>query len=342
MSSYGAPAVTRTIRNLPRVVALFAAGLVLAACGGAGASSSTNGKARDGAAFPVTIEHKYGTTEITSEPQRIVTLGLSDHDVVLALGSKPVGVVDWFKERPFGIWPWAQPLWGDIQPDIVGERDEYNMEKIAALKPDLIIAQYSGMKKEQYETLSKITKVVAQPPQHEDYQAPWQVMTRVIGKALGKEAKANELIAGIDKRFEEVRTAHPEFAGKTTAVAELFEAGKYSAFSPNDPKMLFLSQLGFTTSPQYRQAVGSQNVADFSFERFDLVDVDRLVWFTSGPDTEKMIKGEKLYSQLKVAQESRDVFFDYQAPPIAAAMSFNTVLSIPYAIDQVVPVLAQK
>src|SRR5262245_31240141 len=36
-------------------------------------------------AFPVTIEHKYGSTEITQRPERIVTVGLTDHDALLAL-----------------------------------------------------------------------------------------------------------------------------------------------------------------------------------------------------------------------------------------------------------------
>jgi iron complex transport system substrate-binding protein len=37
-------------------------------------------------AFPVTIEHKYGSTEITARPERIVTVGLTEQDALLALG----------------------------------------------------------------------------------------------------------------------------------------------------------------------------------------------------------------------------------------------------------------
>ncbi|MFC3539963.1 iron-siderophore ABC transporter substrate-binding protein [Couchioplanes azureus] len=325
-------------------VALVSA-LALTACGGANAESKSGGATgATGAsgAFPVSIEHKHGTAEIKAEPQRVVTLGLSDQDAVLALGVKPVGVVDWFKEKPYGKWPWAQPLWGDTKPEIVGERDEYNLEKIAALKPDLIIAQYSGMKKEQHDKLSKLAPVVGQPKKFEDYQAPWQDMTRVIGKALGKEAKANELIDAVGKRFAEARKAHPEFAGKTAAVAEVYQAGTYSVFSPNDPKMMFLSELGFTVSPKFREAVGTKNVADFSFERLDIVDVDRLMWLVPDDAAAQQIKADKLYSKLKVAQEGRDVYLPYETPPVGAAMAFNTVLSIPYAVDQVVPMLTAK
>ncbi|MFD7716702.1 iron-siderophore ABC transporter substrate-binding protein [Streptomyces sp. NPDC059814] len=319
------------------------AAVALAACGGgddkAGSSASAEAGAKSGA-FPVTVQHKYGSTTIENEPKRIVTLGLSDQDAVLALGIKPVGSVDWFKEKPYGKWPWTKAKWGSDTPDIVGERDEYNMEKIAALKPDLVIAQYSGMKKEQYDTLSKFTKVVAQPKDLPDYGASWQVMTRQIGTSLGKKAQAEKLITGIDADFEKVRDEHPEFATKTLAVADSFEAGKYSAFTKTDPKSIFFSELGFKLKPEIdKLAKPGWNAAELSAEKLNVLDVDRLVWVTSSTDANDRIKAEPLYKNLKVSKDKRDLFVPYQGPDIGAAFSFNTVLSIPYAIDEIVPLL---
>ncbi|MFG3497628.1 iron-siderophore ABC transporter substrate-binding protein [Streptomyces sp. NPDC047928] len=340
MSTGTRPALTRLIRNVPRVAVAAVAAFALTACGGGTEKSAEPAdKAGDAsAAFPVTVEHKYGSTTIDKEPKTVVTLGLSDQDAVLALGVKPVGSVDWFKEQPYGKWPWAKDKWGSTPPQIVGERDEYNIEKIAALKPDLVIAQYSGMKKEQYDTLSKFTKVVAQPKGHEDYQAPWQDMTRQIGKALGKDTETEKLIADIDARFKAVRDKHPEWKGKTVTVGEPYEPGKFSAFSPKDPKVIFLAEMGFTTSETYRKALGKDNIADLSAERFDVMEADRTVWLGT-PDTEKAMKADPLYQKTKVHQEKRDLFLPYDSPDIGAALSFNTVLSIPYAIDQVVPML---
>ncbi|WP_415949490.1 iron-siderophore ABC transporter substrate-binding protein [Streptomyces sp. KLOTTS4A1] len=318
-----------------------AAALALSACGGGAEKSESKPSGTEGAdsaAFPVTVEHKYGSTTIEAEPKKVVTLGLSDQDAVLALGVKPVGAVDWFKEDPYGKWPWTKDLWGSNTPEIVGERDEYNVEKIAALDPDLIIAQYSGMKKEQYDTLSKIAKVVAQPKGHEDYQAPWQVMTQQIGKALGRSAESDKLIADIDARFEAVRDKHPEWKGMTVAVGEPYEPGKFSAFSPKDPKVIFLQEMGFTTSEKYRGALGKENIADLSFERLDVMEADRTVWLGT-PETEQAMKADPLYRKTKVHQEKRDLFLPYDSPDIGAALSFNTVLSIPYAIDEVEPLL---
>ncbi|MBM7168759.1 iron-siderophore ABC transporter substrate-binding protein [Streptomyces sp. G44] len=344
MSTGTRPALTRLVRNVPRVAVAAVAALTLAACGGGDGKSETKTSGESGTksgAFPVKVEHKYGTTTIESEPKKVVTLGLSDQDAVLALGVKPVGAVDWFKEKPYGKWPWAKDKWGSTKPTIVGERDEYNMEKIAALKPDLVIAQYSGMKKEQYDTLSKFTKVVAQPKGSPDYGASWQVMTRQIGKALGKEAETKKLISGIDARFKAVRDKHPEFAKKTLSVADSFEAGKYSAFTKTDPKSIFFSELGFKLKPEIdKLAKPGANVADLSAEKLNVLDVDRLVWVTSSTEANDRIKAEPLYKKLKVHKDKRDLFVPYQDPDVGAAFSFNTVLSIPYAIDEIEPMLA--
>ncbi|MEV0919322.1 iron-siderophore ABC transporter substrate-binding protein [Streptomyces sp. NPDC049967] len=343
MSTGTRPALTRLVRFAPRVAVAAVAAVALAACGGGNDKASSSASAEAGAksgAFPVTVQHKYGSTTIDSEPKRIVTLGLSDQDAVLALGVKPVGSVDWFKEKPYGKWPWTKAKWGSDTPDIVGERDEYNMEKIAALKPDLVIAQYSGMKKEQYDTLSKFTKVVAQPKGLPDYGASWQVMTRQIGASLGKKAQAEKLITGIDADFKKVRDEHPEFATKTLAVADSFEAGKYSAFTKTDPKSIFFSELGFKLKPEIdKLAKPGWNAAELSSEKLNVLDVDRLVWVTSSTDANDRIKAEPLYKNLKVSKDKRDLFVPYQDPDVGAAFSFNTVLSIPYAIDQIVPLL---
>nr|QEO73902.1 iron compound ABC transporter, periplasmic [uncultured bacterium] len=339
--------LARFARYIPRVAVAAVAALALTACGGGTDNSSsestpsTSGEAgKNSSAFPVTVEHKYGSTTIDKEPKRIVTLGLSDQDAVLALGVKPVGAVDWFKERPYGKWPWAKDKWGSETPEIVGERDEYNMEKIAALKPDLVIAQYSGMKKEQYDTLSQFTKVVAQPKDHADYAAPWQEMTKQIGKALGKETETEKLISDIDAQFKAARDEHPEWSKLTLAVADSFEAGKYSAFTKGDPKSIFFSELGFKLKPEIdKLAKPGWNVAELSAEKLNVLDVDRLVWVTSSTEANDRIKAEPLYKKLKVNQDKRDLFVPYQDPDIGAAFSFNTVLSIPYAIEEIEPLL---
>jgi iron complex transport system substrate-binding protein len=328
-------------RPLATILSLLAAA-TLAGCGVSEqprSASPASGDDAPAAAFPVSVEHKYGTTEVKAEPKRIVTLGLSDQDAVLALGAKPVGAVDWFKERPYGVWPWTKDLWGTDAPEIVGERDAVNLEKILNLKPDLILALYSGMTEEQYGELSKIAPTVGQPKDFDDYGAPWQDMTRMTGQALGKVDEADKLIAGIDDRFAKVRDEHPDWKGKSVAVVDPFQPGQYAVFQKTDPKAVFMTEMGFEVPDEINEAAGDNNAAEVSTERSDLIDTDLLLFLTSDPSAEARVKADKVYQGLAVARENRAMFVPYATPPIGAALSFNTVLSIPYALDEFVPLL---
>ena len=75
--------------------------LLLAACstgpaGGSASSSSAGASSSDAAggdaAFPRSIEHVYGTTEIPQRPTRVATVSWVNQDVALALGVVPVGM----------------------------------------------------------------------------------------------------------------------------------------------------------------------------------------------------------------------------------------------------------
>jgi iron complex transport system substrate-binding protein len=330
--------------KLAKIAALLMV-LVLAGCGvsdpppAAPAGDNTGGDA----SFPIEVDHKYGTTTIPAKPKRIVTLGLSDQDAVLALGAVPVGAIDWFKERPYGLWPWTKELWGDTPPEIVGERDDYLNEKILKLDPDLILAQYSGKTKEQYDELSKFAPVVAQPVGFEDYGAPWQDMTLLAAKAMGMEDEATKLISDIDERFAAVRDAHPDWQGKSVAVVDPYEPGKYAIFQKTDPKAAFLEELGFVVPDSINEAAGTNNAAEVSTERSDLIDQDLLVVLAfDTAQAQTHMEADPIYQGLAVAQEKRAMFVPYSEPAIGAALSFNTVLSIPYAIDQFVPLLEQQ
>lgn len=333
-------------RRLPAALAAALTAVALAACGTTTESpapaaqqqpaSGTNAAA----AFPVSIEHKFGKTEIKTEPAKVVTLGLTDQEPVLAMGVKPVGVVDWFGERPYGNFPWTSSLWGGTQPEIVGERGDFNFEKIAALKPDVIVAQYQALDQQQYDTLSKIAPTVAQSGKFPDFATPWQDMTRTIGQTLGKSAKAEELIKGIEAKFAQVRKDNPDFVGKSVAVADTTGPGKYAVFAANDPRSVLMTEIGFKIPDQIKSLTQDGNPVEFGDERLDLLDADRLIWLTSDDAAPDQIKSNAVYQKLKVAQEGRAVFVPYNTPPVGAAVTFATVLSIPYAFDQVVPSLA--
>ena len=168
--------------------------------------------------FPVTVEHKFGETTIDAAPERIVTVGLVEQDVLLALGVAPVATTEWFGDQPGAIFPWAMDeleALGAPIPDILGTADAVNFEAVAAQDPDLIVAIYGELNQTAYDRLSDIAPTIAQPAEYVDYGAPWDVTTRTIGQALGKSDEAEALIADIEAQFAAVREAHPEFQGAT-------------------------------------------------------------------------------------------------------------------------------
>lgn len=286
------------------------------------------------------VEHKYGTTTIAAAPSRVVALGYTDQEPLLALGVVPVGVVDFFGERPYGKWPWEQPLWNGATPQIVGERDTYSFEKIAAAAPDLIVGLYSGMTRADYTKLTKIAPTVAQPTGYADFAVPWTALTETVGRIVGKLPQAQQAIADTQAKFDQAKAAHPEWAGKTVAVAEPYKPAEWAVFGAADPKVQFMQGLGFTVAPSVVELEPGGDVATLSTERLDVLDVDQLVLLVdAGDQTQQQVEANKLFTGLGVSR-GRTVFLPFGTePPVGAALSFNSVLSIPYGIDRVVAAL---
>ena len=151
-----------------------------AACGSPAPSTSAPGAASGApsaaapvGAYPVTIDHKYGSTEITAEPQRVVLVGLNEQDAMLALGKVPVATSN-FLDVEGGIFPWAEAaLGGAPKPVLIDQTDGIPYEQVAGQNPDLIVGLYSGLTDEQYATLSRIAPTVAQPAGQENDSISW-------------------------------------------------------------------------------------------------------------------------------------------------------------------------
>ncbi|WUD70924.1 iron-siderophore ABC transporter substrate-binding protein [Streptomyces sp. NBC_00510] len=333
-----------------RFAGLLASVLMLvgaaAACGSSDSPSdaskpgSGSTKASASNVFPVTIAHKYGSTTIKSEPKRVVTVGLTDQDAVLALGTVPVGTTEWIGGYKGAVGPWAQDKLGSAAaPTVLKDTGTGpQVEKIAALRPDLILALYSGLTKAQYDTLSKFAPVVAQPKEFNDYGIPWQQQTETIGKALGKPEEATKLVEGVEAKFAEAKSAHPEFAGATTVMATPYE-GTF-VYGSQDARSRLLSDLGLKLPADLDKVIGDQFGANISKERTDLLDQSVAVWIV--PDTTTAVAKlhkDKLYADLKVVKEGREVFVK-ESGDYGNAVSLSTVLSIPYVLDRLVPQLA--
>lgn len=336
-------------RRAPRLAAALTSSLLLltaaTACGGDDSGSDDTGtKAQEGAsgesAFPVSVAHKYGSTTIKSEPKRIVTVGLTDQDAVLALGKVPVGTTEWLGGYKGAVGPWAEDrLEGAEVPTVLKDTGTGpQVEKIAALKPDLILAVYGGLTKEQYESLSKFAPVVAQPKKYNDYGVPWQEQTETIGKALGKPEEAAKAVEETEAQIEAAVEQHPEFEGRTAVMATPYE-GMF-VFGSQDPRSHLLTDLGFSLPADLDKVIGDQFGANISKERTDLLDQDALVWQVTDvtKDADKLHK-DASYKDLNVVKEGREVYVS-ESSDYGNALSMGTVLGLRYVVERLVPQLA--
>ena len=283
---------------------------------------------------PIVVAHKFGDTEVPRDPQRVISLGVSDQDVLLALGVVPVGILDWFGDQPFAVWPWARDLLGDAEPLVIPSA-EPSPELIAGLQPDLIVAVSSGLTKQQYETLSKIAPTVASPPGHDDWSAPWQVRTRLIGEIFDRSDETNAMVAQVEGRFAEIRIGNPAFEDATAAVAFSIN-GQLGAYTSADVRAQIMESLGFATPSAFGELVSNGFWVPFSEERIDLLDTDVVLWLTTDATALEAVVELPLRRGLGAATEGREVFISGE---LSAAFSFASPLSINFVLDEITPEL---
>ncbi len=309
-----------------------AATLLLAGCGG-GAGGESGRETR-------TIEHKYGRTAIEGMPGRVVSVGYTDHDPLLALGVRPVGIRRWFGDPPRGVWPWARDELGGATPELL-PADAINYEQVAALEPDLIVGISSGMTRNDYDTLSEFAPTLPQSDRWPDYGVPWQQQTLVIGRAVGREERARRLVEGLERRFERVRREHPEFDGATVSVIGTGD-GLFYLYSTVDRSVKFFTSLGFgLTEEAARIAPDNRYYVEIGEEQFGVADADVLVCFSASPADEERIRSNRLFRRLDAVREGRVVYLSENDDPLKGALSFNTVLSHPYLLEDFVPRLSR-
>lgn len=335
-----------TRRHVLSGLAALAVAPIAAACGteeqpasGSDARSTPSGSAAGSAtaAFPVTIRHKYGETTIESAPERVVCVGLLEQDALLALGVVPVAVTYWFGDETLrGINPWAEEALGDAErPTLLEDTDGVQLEKIAALRPDLIIGQYAGLEQADYDKLSALAPTVAQPGEYADYGVPWQEATVTVGTAVGRRAEAEELVATVEQRIQQEADAHPEFAGQTAAVVTPYDG--LFLYGPEDPRSRLLESLGFTLHPVITDADDSEFGVSLSAERTaDLGDIGVAVWIDLGSDRQV----GTIWDGTEAAAQGRWLDISDADGAYYVAHSFVTPLSIPYVLDRYVPQLA--
>jgi iron complex transport system substrate-binding protein len=312
---------------------------LLAGCSSAGADDDPAGTPATGDdAFPATIAHTFGETTIETRPERVVTLGWSAQDVVYALGVTPVGMPSFsYGAGDDGVLPWDEERYDPERTTLLDTTDGPPLEQIAALRPDVILAPYEGFDRSVYEDLSGIAPTVAYPG--EPWTTPWEEQTRMIGYALGLADEAQLLITDTQDAVAERAAEHPEFDGLTFAYTSMGADALY-LYKGDDPRVKLIEALALTVAPSVGELAGDSDesfYAQLSLENAAEIESDVVVGFADGLTADEVI-ASPVYAQIPAIERGAAVVIDDQA--FGAAVSSVSVLSLPYALDQLVEKLA--
>jgi iron complex transport system substrate-binding protein len=335
--------------------ALAAASVLLAACGSdssgseadAGSSESTTAAAEGTASYPITIEHALGTTTIEEKPERVATVNWANQEVPLALGVVPVGMAaaNFGDDDDNGILPWVEEKLDELggeQPVLFDETDGIDFEAVADTQPDVILAAYSGLTQEDYDTLSEIAPTVAYP--EVAWGTPWREMIEVNSQAMGMEAEGDELVAELDQKIADGVAEHPELAGKKTMFlthVDQSDLSEVSYYTTHDTRAMFFEDLGMAT-PQSVATASEENdqfSGTTSAEQVDTFDdVDLIV--TYGDDSlTQTLEGDPLLSQMPAVANDAIVALPGDNPVGTAANP--TPLSIDWVLDDYLDLLSE-
>ncbi|OKP96117.1 ABC transporter substrate-binding protein [Paenibacillus sp. P46E] len=208
-------------KRLLSLVMLIVVVLVAAGCG----SNNTNKSATDGgtatnatatnagathapseaAAGPIVVKDAKGEVTLDKPAQKVVVLEWTFTEDVIALGVQPVGNAD---NENYKLYVTSEaPL--DASVTDVGTRGEPNLETIAALKPDLIIAN-TDSHEAIYEQLKGIAPTLIfglYPPEGKgDQYTQMEDIFKNIAAALGKTAEGDKVLADLDAHYTDAKT----------------------------------------------------------------------------------------------------------------------------------------
>lgn len=314
-----------------RFIALSAGAALVAA----GCSKDEPGTvAGDGS---VTVKHVFGETKIPRPPTRVVSAGFTGQDDLLAVGVVPIAITDWIGGQPFGVWPWAQAKLGGAQPAVLNLTDGIQVDQIAALRPDLIVATNAGLDADTYARLTAIAPTVAQVGAHAFFE-PWKEQADTIGQAVFKYDDMTKLISGVDDAFTNAGKNNQAFNGKKAFLVRAAFEDDHAIVTPSGWRTEFLSQLGFAI-PDLGEFVDGDDARvprDRMASVLDAADV--LIWTTESDAEQAGLLADPTFAGLKATRENRNVL---TGPELAGAIAISSVLSYPVVADQLPPMLAK-
>ncbi|MCC3266899.1 iron-siderophore ABC transporter substrate-binding protein [Arthrobacter gengyunqii] len=331
--------------RLSRLTAVTAAALLTVGLSACATSEASTDDAAGSAFEPITIEHALGTTTIETKPERVATVNWANHEVPLALGIVPVGMAaaNYGDDDGDGLLPWVseklEELGGET-PVLFDENDGIDFEAVADTQPDVILAAYSGLTQEDYDTLSEIAPVVAYP--ETAWGTSWREMIELNAEGLGMQQEGEELIADLESEMSEAAAKHPDLEGKNAMFlthVDTTDLSEVSFYTTKDTRTMFFEDLGMAVAGSVKNA--SEGTDKFSLtqsaEQADAFnDVDVIVSY-GGEELVTALESDPLLSQIPAVANGSIVLLP--DTPLGTAAN-PTPLAISWVLDDYLTLLS--
>lgn len=310
--------------------------------GSSDASGSGDGSGNgEQTSYPLTLKTPYGSTELPAEPKRVAIAGqVGDSENTLSLGVIPVLAPDFQL-----TWPWIDDdAKSKIEKQYEGKTEgDLPMEQFAESRPDVIIATSDTQLKTHYEKLSKIAPVVAFPDKAASTQFGWKSSIRLIGKALNRNAEAEDQIKKTDDLISKTVADHPEFKGTSISFTINYGGDFGMTFynGKGSPGEELLTSLGFDPADHADKFTGER--PDVSAENLTLLDSDIVVVnYNAGEADKKKLEANKIFANVPAVKDGRylGLLPDGNKSPLAWSLARPTPANLQWSINYLIPKLA--
>lgn len=282
-------------RGIGTVSLLAAVLLLVTACaGGGGGGGDTAGATRP-------VAHDKGETMVPDRPQRVVALEFPYVDMLASLDVSPVGVVD--DGDPENLIPQVRERIGEWQS--VGTRAEPDLEQIANLQPDLIIAdnnRHAGI----YDELSAIAPTVVFTVRYSGYQETLDV-TRKVAEALNRTEEANAEIDRLNGRLDAFARTVPEGDNRQALAIIPRERGTAQIQGKGSYVADVLERVGVPYAPEAAAFPADSDSSSVGLEGLAEIDPDVLFVMTDAETTMDDWEGSEVWQNLR-AVRAGDVY----------------------------------
>ena len=185
---------------------------------------------------PQTFDTTHGSITLTSAPSTVAVVGPGDADAALALGAHPAVVVAAGGKLP--AWLQAKDTSGT---QVLGFLDT---AAVAAAHPDVIVAS-GAIDDATYTKLAAIAPTITEPKAVSPEEWTWSEQLKWVGRILGKQQSADELIALTDSQLADIRNANTgAFKNKSATAITLTDFGIGQVLTPSNTAD-YLTALGF-------------------------------------------------------------------------------------------------